>query len=144
MRPAIVLCVAVFLAAAGEDALASPLEDAMAAYRERGLEAFIPTLVKGSPLAGDNSVTEKTAVIRRIESYYGGFDGYEVLEQCRLGSRVRLVLYVMNYKRGPLYGVVTLYGTGKTEIVTRFNFQTDAVKLWQGRGNLPCQESGTR
>jgi len=143
MRLAIALCATVFLAAAGDDTFASPLEEAMTAYRERGLKAFIPTLVKGSPLEGDNSVVEKTAVIRRIESYYGGFDGYEVLEQCRLGSRVRLVLYVMNYKRGPLYGVVTLYGAGGREVVTRFNFQTDAVKLWQDRGNLPCREPGT-
>lgn len=105
-----------------------PLESASAAYLSKGTEAFIPTLLKGSPLEGEKSVLTQSNSIKQIEAYYGTYKGFEVIYEKQLTDKIRLVYYAMNYADSPMFGVVTYYKRKGEEIVTNFNFNTD---LWQ-------------
>ncbi len=105
-----------------------PLERASKAYLSDGADAFIPALLKGSPLEGEKSVLTQSNTIRQIEAYYGSYQGFEVMYEKPLTNKVRLVYYVMNYENSPLFGVATYYKRKNEEIVTNFNFHTE---LWQ-------------
>lgn len=107
----------------------APIKEAMIVYKNQGWEEFLRTLLIGSPLQKDPSIYKKAEVISKIESYYGKFVDYEITDRRSVSSRVELVYYVMHYEKGPLFGVVTLFKRGDVEIVTRFNFHTEALKI---------------
>ncbi|CAA0126394.1 Uncharacterised protein [Halioglobus japonicus] len=111
--------------AASED----PLARASAAYLKEGVEAFIPSLLEGSPLEGEKSILTQANSIRQIEAYYGAYEGYEVIFEKALTSRVRLVYYVMNYEKSPVFGVSTYYKMNDQEVVTNFNFHTEIGQI---------------
>ena len=98
------------------------------AYLKEGADAFIPALMKGSPLEGEKAVLTQANNIRQIEAYYGKFLGIEPMREEQLSNRVRLVYYVMNYENSPVFGYVVLYSKPEGEIVTSFQFNTE---LWQ-------------
>lgn len=108
--------------------LGKPIEAASAAYLKNGVEAFIPALMKGSPLEGEKSLITQSNNIRQIEAYYGKFLGIEPMREEKLSERVRLVYYVMNYENSPVFGYALLYKKPSGEIVTNFSFNTE---LWQ-------------
>lgn len=105
-----------------------PLERASEAYLKKGVDSFIPELMIGSPLEGEKSVLTQSNSIRQIEAYYGSYKGYELIYEKNLTKDVRLVYYVMNYEKSPLFGVATYYKQKDREVVTNFNFHTD---MWQ-------------
>ena len=105
-----------------------PLENALEAYEAKGVDSFIPTLLKGSPLEGEKSVLTQSNSIRQIEDYYGSYQDYEVIYEKKLTERVRLVYYVMHYENSPLFGVITYYKKKGGEVVSNFNVHT---KLWE-------------
>lgn len=51
--------------------LGKPISNASAAYLKNGVDAFIPALMKGSPLEGEKSLITQSNNIRQIEAYYG-------------------------------------------------------------------------
>lgn len=106
-----------------------PLQRASDAYLEKGVDAFIPELLKGSPLEGEKSVLTQSNSIRQIEEYYGVYKGYELIYEKSLTENVRIVYYVMNYEKSPVFGVATYYKQKKGEVVTNFNFHTDMWKI---------------
>ncbi len=108
--------------------LGKPIEDASAAYLKDGVDAFIPALMKGSPLEGEKSLITQSNNIRQIEAYYGKFLGIEPMREEKLSERVRLVYYVMNYENSPVFGYALLYKKSSGEIVTNFSLNTE---LWQ-------------
>lgn len=105
-----------------------PLERASAAYLKEGVEAFLPTLLKDSPLEGEKSVLTQSNSIRQIEAFYGTYEGFDVMYEKVLTDRVRIVYYVMNYQKSPMFGLATYYKRGGEEVVTNFNFHTE---IWQ-------------
>lgn len=107
--------------------LGERIKTASEAYLNDGVEAFIPALMKDSPLEGEKSVTSQSNNIRQIEAYYGKFLGIEPMREEQLSERVRLVYYVMNYENSPVFGYAILYKKPKGEIVTSFSFNTE---LW--------------
>ena len=108
--------------------LGAPIKEASEAYLENGADAFIPAILKGSPLEGEKSALTQSNNIRQIEAYYGKFLGIEAMREKKLSENVRLVYYVMNYENSPVFGNALLYKKKGKEIVTNFNFNTD---LWQ-------------
>ncbi|WP_426416145.1 hypothetical protein [Aestuariirhabdus sp. LZHN29] len=104
-----------------------PLERASGAYLENGADAFIPALLKGSPMEGEQSVLAQSESIRQVEAYYGAYQGFDVIYEKSLTNKVRLVYYIMNYENSPLFAVATYYKRNGEEIVTHFNFNT---KMW--------------
>ena len=103
----------------------TPLERASEAYLKNGAEAFIIELMKGSPLEGEKSVATQSNNLRQIEDYYGKYIDYDVVLQKNLTDKVRIVYYVMNYEKSPVFGVANYYKIDGDEVVTSFNFNTE-------------------
>jgi len=108
--------------------LGTPIQHASNEYLKNGLEAFIPALLKGSPMEGEKSAYTQSSALRQIEAYYGNYLGIEPMFEKELSSKTRLVYYVMNYENSPVFGFALLYKKKEGEIVTNFNFNT---KLWE-------------
>lgn len=108
--------------------LGAPIKEASEAYLKNGADAFIPAILKGSPLEGEKSALTQSNNIRQIEAYYGKFLGIEAMREEKLTENVRLIYYVMNYENSPVFGNALLYKKRGREIITNFNFNTD---LWQ-------------
>ncbi|MGH1541206.1 MAG: hypothetical protein ACRBHB_12340 [Arenicella sp.] len=105
-----------------------PLQRASEAYLKNGVDAFIPELLKGSPLEGEKSALTQSNSIRQIEEYYGAYKGYELISEKNLTDSVRIVYYVMNYDKSAVFGAATYYKQTKGEVVTNFNFHTN---IWE-------------
>ncbi|MCL6417345.1 hypothetical protein MIB92_16925 [Aestuariirhabdus sp. Z084] len=118
---------AVFGSNAGE-----PLERASKAYLATGADAFIPALVEGSALEGQEGILAQVAILQQVEGVYGAYEGFDVIYEKNLTSRVRLVYYVMNYEKSPLFGVATYYQRNDKEIVTNLNFNTQMWNVLPG------------
>jgi hypothetical protein len=104
--------------------LPSRLNEATQAYKNKGVESFIPTLLKGSPLEGEKTVFSQVNSLKQIETFYGTYLNVEHLLTKNLSKSTRIVYYILNYEKGPVYGVATLYKSKDGEIVTQFNVHT--------------------
>ncbi|RRJ83768.1 hypothetical protein [Aestuariirhabdus litorea] len=104
-----------------------PLQRASKAYLAQGADAFIPALLEGSPMEGEAGVLAQSQSLHQVESFYGAYQGFDVIYEKPLTARVRLVYYIMNYENSPLFAVATYYRRASGEIVTHFNFNT---KMW--------------
>jgi len=109
----------------------APLLAAADAYKAKGASEFLPTLVKGSRLqyAGDASLAQAGDMLRKIETYYGAYQGLELVGSMALTVSTRVVYFVLKYERGPLYGVADVYQTRHGEIVTNSNVNTELDKI---------------
>jgi len=105
----------------------APLMKAAAAYKDKGAAQFLPTLVKGSRLqyTDSSSLAKAGEMLKAIETIYGEYIGIEMVDSVPISSSTRIVYFVLNYERGPLYGVADLYRTKYGEIVTNSNVNTE-------------------
>ena len=113
------------------EVLPVPLREAAAAYKTKGSGEFLPTLVKGSRLQYTDQIalTQAGELFRAIESTYGDYLGIEIVDSVSITSSTRIVYFVLNYERGPLYGVADLYMTKSGEIVTNSNVNTNLQEI---------------
>ena len=103
--------------------LPTPLKKALEAYKEKGVEQVIPTLLKGSPIESDKTALSQVNTIRQIEDFCGPYIGYEMVESVQVVESTRKVYFVMNYEKCPVFGRVTVYKRAQGEIITRFDFR---------------------
>lgn len=116
---------------AGDAPLPAPLRQAEAAYREKGADGFLPALAKGAPLQSDgrSSFSRAGDMFRAVEGSYGTFIGIELIGTMPVSRSTRVVYFVLNYERGPLYGMVDLYRTPTGDIVTNSNVNTELQEI---------------
>lgn len=108
------------------EALPPTLSNALANYFEKGADAFVMSLLKGSPLEADKSAQTQAASIKQIEHGFGSYQGAELIALVNISPRVRVAYYTIAYSNGPAYGSTTLYRLKDgSEIVTAFNFSAD-------------------
>ncbi len=105
------------------------IERALAAYAKNGLDALIPALVRGGPLEGQSMALEQTRTLRRIETFYGAYRGYDVIHSQRLGQLTRLVYFILDYEKGAVFGKALLHGKGAQASVSSFNFHTNPEEI---------------
>jgi len=100
--------------------------EAAAAYKAKGSGEFLPTLVKGSRLqyTDQTELAQAGELFKAIETLYGDYLGIEIVGSVSITSSIRIVYFVLNYERGPLYGVADIYKTKSGEIVTNSNVNT--------------------
>lgn len=113
------------------ESLPIPLVEAAEAYKSEGANAFLPTLVKGSRLLNTNdaSFVQATHMLNEIESLYGSYLGLELVSSIPIAPSTRVVYFILNYERGPLYGVLSAYKTTHGEIVTSSNVNTELLQI---------------
>jgi len=125
----LVLLVGFLFATAANAAPPTVLEAAFKAYGTGGAAGFVAALFKGSPVAPD--VTAQVNGLEQIESYYGGFESWEVLDECELTDRVRNTFYVAYFDRGPVFGYVTTYRiNGADEVMTSYQIHTEIAAVF--------------
>jgi len=108
----------------------SPLVKATTAYKEKGLYAFLPSLFGGPLARGANSkIINETKILRRVERVYGNYTGLEMVGDIQVSSSTRIVFFIMKYKNGPLYGVLTTYKTSDNEKIIAFKINTEIHKI---------------
>ena len=117
---------------AGTDSaeLPRPLVKALAIYKEGGTEGFISALVKGGPLEGNQEIRTQVLVLEKMEKYYGAYQNFQVLHVNRLSDTTRLIYFLMNYQKGPVFGKLTAYRNGNQETITSFRFHTKADMIF--------------
>lgn len=107
-----------------------PLSKALTIYKNGGLKGFINALVKGGPLEGNQEMRQQVAVLEKMEQYYGAYQSYDIMLINRLSDSTRLIYFILNYEKGPVFGMLTAYKIGKDETITSFVFHTKAEKVF--------------
>lgn len=120
------------MARAGADTadLPRPLGHALAIYKKGGTEGFINALVEGGPLEGNQEIHMQVLVLEKMEKYYGAYQSFQILHVNRLSDTTRLIYFLMNYQKGPVFGKLTAYKNGGRETITSFRFHTKADKIF--------------
>jgi hypothetical protein len=120
------------VAQAGADSadIPRPLGKALAIYKKGGTEGFISALVKGGPLEGNQEIHMQVLVLEKMEKYYGAYQSFQILHVNRLSDTTRLIYFLMNYQKGPVFGKLTAYRNGDQETITSFRFHTKAEKIF--------------
>ena len=113
-------------AQAGEDTvdIPRPLSKALSIYKKGGTEGFINALVSGGPLEGNQDMHTQVLVLEKMEKYYGAYQSLQILHVNRLSGSTRLIYFLMNYQKGPVFGKLTAYKNGGLETITSFQFHT--------------------
>ena len=113
------------------ESLPVPLKEAAAAYKSKGSGGFMSMLVKGSRLQYTDpaALTQASELFNAIEASYGDYRGIEIIESISISHSIRIVYFVINYERGPLYGVADIYMTKSGEIVTNSNVNTSLEEI---------------
>lgn len=119
-------------AQAGVNTAAIPgaLTQALSIYKKDGPRAFIHALVSGGPLEGNKEMRMEILVLEKIEKYYGAYQSYDILQINRLSDSTRLVYFLLNYQKGPVFGTLTAFNNGGRDTITSFQFHTKAEKIF--------------
>lgn len=107
------------------------VEAGAAAYVKDGASAAVRVWLEGSALQGNTQALSEANSLRQVEDFFGKPTGYEVIVDNPIGSRSRMVLFVINYQKGALYARFQAYQTdGGKWVSTEFKFQSEAAKVF--------------
>jgi hypothetical protein len=100
------------------------------AYAKGGAKAAIESWIKGSGLEGSKEALSQANVLRQVEDYYGEYEGYDIVKDHKISERVHMVIFTMNYKKGPLFGRFQSYRSNSGQwVATEFKFHTEAAVI---------------
>ncbi|PUB82490.1 MAG: hypothetical protein B6D78_15760 [gamma proteobacterium symbiont of Ctena orbiculata] len=100
------------------------------AYTKGGAKAAIESWIKDSGLEGSKEALAQANVLRQVEDYYGEYVGYDIVKDHQLTKRVHMIVFVMNYTKGPLFGRFQSYRSNSGKwVATEFKFHTEAVMV---------------
>ncbi|MFH1289026.1 MAG: hypothetical protein ABII25_10085 [bacterium] len=109
----------------------SIVSDSLQLYREQGAEAFIKSILKGSPLEGDESSTKELERMRVVERYYGRMLRHNFISVLKITSFYKKIYIILQFEKGPVFSGIDCYYTSKnTWIVSAFAFNTDISKVF--------------
>jgi hypothetical protein len=125
---AIILLVFSSIATASDKPATSIVIEGLNGYSKAGASAAIETWMKGSGLEGSKEALSQANVLRQVEDYYGKYEGYEIIKDNKISGRSHMVVFVINYEKGPLFGRFQSYlsNSGKW-VATEFKFHTEAA-----------------
>ncbi|NBW78584.1 MAG: hypothetical protein EBR27_06175 [Betaproteobacteria bacterium] len=107
------------------------VEAGAAAYVKDGASAAVQVWVEGSALQGNTQALSQANSLRQVEDFFGKPTSYEVVAENPIGSRSRLILFVINYQKGALYARFQAYQIdGGKWVTTEFKFQTEAANIF--------------
>jgi hypothetical protein len=101
----------------------------MDAFRTGGPDDAVKAWVKGSVLENSNDALTQANNLRDIQSYYGSFQGFELIKVQEISTRVHIGYVVLNLEHGPLFARFTLYRAQGAWVLVSFNFDTDETKI---------------
>lgn len=109
----------------------SIVSDSLQLYREQGAEAFIKSILKGSPLEGDEGSAKELERMRAVEKYYGKMLRHNFVNVLKVTSFYKKIYVILQFEKGPVFCGIDCYYTSKnTWIVSAFAFDTDIEKVF--------------
>jgi len=102
----------------------------LGAYAKGGAKAAIESWIKGSGLEGSKEALSQANVLRQVEDFYGEYEGHDIIKDHQISERVHMIIFVMNYKKGPLFGRFQSYRSNSGQwVATEFKFHTEAALI---------------
>ncbi|ELY5146023.1 hypothetical protein M2G92_22025 [Vibrio vulnificus] len=107
------------------------LDNGFQAYLTQGPKAAITSWSQGGILEGSRDALAQANSFRKVEEYYGSYQGFEVFKSNKLSEKSYVYLVVLHYEQGPVFSKFFTYVNAKNkEVVTGLNFNTEAGKVW--------------
>jgi hypothetical protein len=107
------------------------VEAGAAAYVKEGATAAVAAWLKGSALEANTQATSQANSLRQVEDFYGKVESFEVLSEYSLSAKSKLVLFVINHQKGPLYARFQVFQLPSGNwVATEFKFHTEASQLF--------------
>jgi hypothetical protein len=117
-------------------AIPTSLVDGDRAYKKDGADGFLQALLRGSfpddSLAKRPMLEQATAVnqlLKQVELLYGRYKGMEPIGTLPITNSTRVVYFTLNYERGPVFGVLSVYISDGSEIITGYAVNTEVHKV---------------
>ena len=109
----------------------SIVSDSFQLYREQGAEAFVKSILKGSPLEGDAGSAKELERMQRVERYYGKMQRHNFISVLEVTSFYKKIYIILRFVKGPVFCSIDCYYTSKNIwIVSAFTFNTDIDKVF--------------
>ena len=116
---------------ANGDSAVSVVKQGLEAYSAGGAKAAIETWIKGSGLEGSKAAVAQANVMRQVEDFYGKYEGYDIVDDHKISERVHMVMFIINYNKGPLFARFQAYRAASGRwVATDFKFHTEAAEIW--------------
>lgn len=96
----------------------------MGDYGFQGAEAAVKAWVKGSTLEGSPEALIQVNNLKQVESMYGKFQSYHIIQVQGLTPLTVVVYLSINYERGPLFARFIAYRLKDSWILPEFSFST--------------------
>jgi len=93
------------------DVLPDVVMRGLAGYAKDGAEAAVRAWVAGGPLESDEFVASQAAGLRRIEEFYGVYQGYDLIRAQEITPRLKAVYLTMYFEKGPAFCYLLCYQT---------------------------------
>ncbi len=107
------------------------VENGLNAYKNKGAKSAMGAWVKGSGLENSKAALSQANALLQIEEFYGPYESHEIIKTHKISRRSKMILFVMNYKKGIAYGKFQAYKSSKSGwVATEFKFHTEAAKVW--------------
>jgi hypothetical protein len=103
---------------------------ALSIYKKEGIQGFINALVRGSPMEGNQVIRKQVLILEKLERYYGAYLSYDIVHINTLSDSTRLIYFMLNYEKGPVFGRLTAFRNGDRETITSFQFHTKAEEIF--------------
>lgn len=136
MRLKMVVCTvlmhSLFLTASpikAEEVVPKAVAAGFALYKTDGPEKALKAWIKDGPFDGRKEALAPAEILTQIETFYGGYKGYQLLHSVSVGETVRLLYMLLNFEKGPGFACFTVYKTEKDWVVSNLDFNIKAEIL---------------
>lgn len=94
------------------------------AYKAEGPDAALKAWVKGGPVDGSKDALSQANVLRQVQDYYGTYKAFDLIRVRTLTPTTRILYFVIDFEKGPLFAKFIAYRTDQGWIITYFTFNT--------------------
>jgi hypothetical protein len=94
-----------------KDVLPDVVARGLAGYAKDGAEAAVRAWVAGGPLESDEFVVSQASGLKRIETFYGAYQGYDLIRSQEITPRLKAVYLTMYFEKGPAFCYLLCYQT---------------------------------
>ncbi|MEW6681622.1 MAG: hypothetical protein AB1451_01675 [Nitrospirota bacterium] len=121
---ALFLCVSADAATDTKLGVPSPITIGLADYAFQGADAAVKAWVKGSAREGSPEAIIQVNYLRQVESMYGKFQSYHLVQVHALSPLSFIVYLTINYEKGPLFARFLAYRIRNDWVLPDFTFDT--------------------
>lgn len=103
--------------------------EGLEAYKEGGPEIAIRAWLKGGPLEGKKVARTQSAMLRKIQAFYGNYVDYEIISVNPVSPTAKIVYLQISFEKGPIFAYFLCYRKQGVWIIPEFiaNTKPDVV-----------------